>query len=152
MLDWDSVTQFNLIITCLYQHGLPRWLSGKESASTAGATGDTGSIPRSGRSPGEGHGNPLQYFCLENPMDKGAWWATVHGVAKSRTRLKRLSMHTYISTDFISKHNHSHRYWGLQLEYIFQGNKMKSILTPKPRIFIVVMLVKMSCGMHQKLK
>ena len=102
--------------------------------------------------PGEGHGNPLQYSCLENPMDKGAWWATVHGVAKSRTWLKRLSMHTYISTDFISKHNHSHRYWGLQLEYIFQGNRMQSILTPKPRIFIVVMLVKMSCGMHQKLK
>ena len=46
-----------------------------------------GSIPGSGRSPGGGHGNPLQYSCLRNPMDKGAWWATVHGVAKSRTRL-----------------------------------------------------------------
>jgi len=44
---------------------------------------DTGSIPRLGSSPGEGHGNPLQYSCLENPMDRGAWWATVHGVAKS---------------------------------------------------------------------
>ena len=54
ILDWDSVIQFNLIITCLYQHGLPRWLSGKESACIAGATGDTGSIPGSGRSPGEG--------------------------------------------------------------------------------------------------
>ena len=49
--------------------------------------GDLGSIPGSGRSPGEGNGNPLQYSCLENPMDRGAWWATVHGVAKSRTRL-----------------------------------------------------------------
>ena len=44
-------------------------------------------VPESGRSPGEGNGNPLQYSCLENPMDGGAWWATVHGVAKSRTQL-----------------------------------------------------------------
>ena len=50
-----------------------------------------GSVSRWGRSPGEGHGNPLQYSCLENPMDRGAWWATVHGVTKSRTRLKWLS-------------------------------------------------------------
>ena len=49
--------------------------------------GDPGSIPGLGRSPGEGNGNPLQYSCLENPMNGGAWWATVHGVAKSRTRL-----------------------------------------------------------------
>ena len=44
--------------------------------------GDTGSISGLGRSPGEGNGNPLQYFCLENPTDRGAWWATVHGVVK----------------------------------------------------------------------
>ena len=49
--------------------------------------GDLGLIPGLGRSPGEGNGNPLQYSCLENPMDGGSWWATVHGVAKSRTRL-----------------------------------------------------------------
>ena len=49
--------------------------------------GDLGSIPGSGRSSGEGNDNPLQYTCLENPMDRGAWRATVHGVAKSRTRL-----------------------------------------------------------------
>ena len=49
--------------------------------------GDPGSIPGLGRSPGEGNGNPLQYSCLENPMDGGAWWATVPGVAKSQTRL-----------------------------------------------------------------
>ena len=48
---------------------------------------DLGWIPGSGRSPGGGNGNPLQYSCLENPMDTGAWWATVHGVAKSQTRL-----------------------------------------------------------------
>ena len=53
-----------------------------------------GSIPGSGRSPGGGHGNPPQYSCLENPMDRGAWPATVHGVTKSRTRLKQLSTHT----------------------------------------------------------
>ena len=56
----------------------------KASAYNAG---DLGSIPGLGRSPGEGNGNPLQYFCLENPMDGGAWQATVHGVAKSRTQL-----------------------------------------------------------------
>ena len=54
------------------------------SASNAG---DPGSIPGSGRSPGEGNGNPLQYYCLENPMDRGAWRATVYGAAKSQTRL-----------------------------------------------------------------
>ena len=48
-------------------------------------------IPGSGRSPGGGHGNPLQYSCLENPKDRGAWWVTVHRVAKSWTRLKQLS-------------------------------------------------------------
>ena len=49
--------------------------------------GDLGLIPGLGRSPGGGHGNPLQYSFLENPMDRGTWWATVHGVAKGRTRL-----------------------------------------------------------------
>ena len=68
--------------------GLPQWVSGKESASNTGNTGDVGLIPGSGNSPGEGNGNPVQYSCLENPMDGGAWWATVHRVAKSQTRLK----------------------------------------------------------------
>ena len=49
--------------------------------------GDAGSIPGSGRSPGEGNGNPLQYSCLENPMDRGAWWTPVHGVTRSQTQL-----------------------------------------------------------------
>ena len=60
----------------------------KESACNAG---DLGSIPGPGSSLGEGNGNPLQYSCLENPMDRGAWWATVHGVAKSRARLSDLT-------------------------------------------------------------
>ena len=50
-------------------------------------TGDAGSIPGLGGSPGEGNGNPLQYSCLGNPKDRGAWWATVHRVTKSQTRL-----------------------------------------------------------------
>ena len=54
--------------------------------------GDLGLIPGSGRSPGGGHGNPVQYSSLENPMDRGAWWAAVHRVTKSRTQLKQLSM------------------------------------------------------------
>ena len=56
---------------------------------------DRSSIPGSGRSPGEENSNTLQYSCLENPMDSGAWWAIVHRVAKSRTRLKQLSIHAY---------------------------------------------------------
>ena len=64
-------------------HGLPRWLRGKESSCQE----DLGSIPGLGRSPGEGNGIPLLYSCLENPMDIGAWWATVYGVAKSWTQL-----------------------------------------------------------------
>ena len=62
------------------QCGLSRWLSGKESACQAG---DQGSSPGSGRSPGGGDGNPLQYSCLENPMDRETWWATVHGATES---------------------------------------------------------------------
>ena len=65
--------------------GLPWWLSGKESACNAKDARDTVSIPGSGRSPGGGLGNPLQYSCLENPMDRGAWWALVHRVAELDT-------------------------------------------------------------------
>ena len=62
--------------------GFPGDSDSKESTCNAG---DLVSIPGLGKSPGDGNGNPLQYSCLENPMDRGAWWATVHGVAKSRT-------------------------------------------------------------------
>ena len=65
-------------------HGLPRWLS-KESSCNIGDLGC--SIPGSGRSPGEGNGNPFLYSCMGNPMGRGAWWATVHGVPKSWTPL-----------------------------------------------------------------
>ena len=65
--------------------------------ANAGDVRDVGSIPGWGRSPGEGNGNPLQYSCLDNPMDRGAWWATVHRVTKSQTQLKRLSTHAHTS-------------------------------------------------------
>ena len=74
----------------------------KKLPADAGVTGDMDSVPGSGRSPGEGNGNPLQYSCLENPTEREAWRAIVRGAAKSRTRLKQLSMHamklTLIST------------------------------------------------------
>ena len=75
-----SVLAYHFCLSLL----LPGGSHGKESACSAG---DPGSIPGSGRSPGEGNGNPLQYPCLENPTDRGAWQATVHGVAKNWTRL-----------------------------------------------------------------
>ena len=65
----------------------------KNPPGNEGDIRDSGSIPGSRRSPGVGHGNPLQYSCLENPMNRGAWHATVHKVAKSQTRPKQLSMH-----------------------------------------------------------
>ena len=61
---------------------------GSDGKASAYSAGDPGSIPGSGRCPGEGNGNPLQYSCMENPMDRVAWWATVHGVSKNWTRLK----------------------------------------------------------------
>ena len=63
------------------------FLGGSDSKASACSAGDLGLIPELGRSPGEGNGNPLQYSCLENFMDWGAWWATVYGVTRSRTRL-----------------------------------------------------------------
>ena len=71
--------------------GFPDGSDSKESNCNAG---DLGSIPGLGRSPGGGHGNPLQYSCLENPMDRGAWQAAVHGVTKSQTRLNDTAQHT----------------------------------------------------------
>ena len=67
-----------------FTKGFPGGSVGKESACNAG---DLGSVPGSGRSPAGGHGSPLQSSCLENPMDRGAWWATVHGVTEGQTRL-----------------------------------------------------------------
>ena len=73
-----------LIISLCIKLGFPCSSVSKKSACSVG---DTSLNPELGRSPGEGNGNPLQYPCLENLMDSGAWWAAVHGVAKSRARL-----------------------------------------------------------------
>ena len=74
---------------------------GSEVKASACNLGDLGSIPGSGRSPGEGYGNPLQYSCLENPMDRGAWWVTVHGVAKSWTWPSHFtSLHSIVNGRF----------------------------------------------------
>ena len=67
-------------------------MDGSEDKASACNAGDPGWIPGLGRSPGEGNGNPLQCSCLENPMDRGAWRATVHGVAKSQTRLSEFTL------------------------------------------------------------
>ena len=70
----------------------------KNPPANAGDLRDSGSIPGSGRSPGEGHSNPLQYSCLQNPMDRGAWRAIVHGAAKSRTQLSDFQSLTHAYT------------------------------------------------------
>ena len=69
----------------IFQARTSEWVRGSEVKASACNAGDLGSIPGSERSPGEGNGNPLQYSCLENPMDGGAWWATVLRVTKSQT-------------------------------------------------------------------
>ena len=68
----------------------------RNPSTNAGDARDEGSIPGLGRCPREGHGNPLQCSCLENPLDGGAWWTTVHKVTKSPTQLKRLNMHVLL--------------------------------------------------------
>ena len=89
-------------------------LGGSDSKGSACSAGHLGSIPVLGRSPGEGNGYPLQYSCLENPMDRGAWWAAVHGVAKSRTRLNNFTFtslsYMYIMyVIFMQKEDNSNR-------------------------------------------
>ena len=71
--------------TVILPEGFPGGSVGKESICNAGDLRDMDLIPGSRRSPGGGHGNPFQYSCLENPMDRGAWWATVHRVTKGQT-------------------------------------------------------------------
>ena len=82
------VGRINITKITILPNVFPCASNGKESACN---TGDLSSIPGWVRTPGEGNGNPLQYFCLENPRGGGAWWASDYGVAQSRTRLKRLS-------------------------------------------------------------
>ena len=73
---------------------------GSDGKASAYNAGDPGSIPGSGRSPGEGNGNPLQYSCLENPLNLEAWWVTVHGVAKIRTRLSDFTSRSILNIEY----------------------------------------------------
>ena len=100
--------------------GLPWCLSHKELAWNAVATGDTGSIPGWGKCPGGGHGHPLQFSCLENPVDKGAWQATVYSVPQSRTWLK------WLSTNAVFTYKCSAQFcwrWGHQMLWRKRGYK-----------------------------
>ena len=78
----------------------------KNPPANAGDIRDAGLIPGSERSPGGGHGNPLQYSCLENSMDRGAWWATVHCVIKNWTCLKQLSIHAHTISLYSTSRSH----------------------------------------------
>ena len=87
--------EYSCLLSSLYSLHQASLVSQRVSACSAG---DPGSIPWLGRSPGGGNGNPLQYSCLKNPMDRGTWWATVHGVAKSRMRLSDFTLtYTYFT-------------------------------------------------------
>ena len=81
------------LVSCIYHYVYQGFLGGSVVMSLPANVGDMDSLPGSGRPPGEGAGNLLQYSCLGNPMDRGAWRATVHRFAKSWTQLKRLSVH-----------------------------------------------------------
>ena len=91
--------------------------SGDSDLESAQNVGDLGSIPGSGRSPRGGNGNPLQYSCLENPMDREAWWATVHGVSKSQTRqrltVSHFSEECYVGADCLNTRPASRAFCGL---------------------------------------
>ena len=98
-LFWEKIALImQLYCLILWHIGLPRWLTCKESTCNAGDAEDVGLNLGLGRSPGGGHGNSLQYSCLENPMDRGGWQTTVHGVTKNWTQLKQLSTHAHIPT------------------------------------------------------
>ena len=105
-------------VTAVLLNGLAQRFSGKESTCNAG---DLGSIPGSGRSPGEGNGNPLQYSCLENPMDRGAWRAADHRVAKNQTLLSIHALRLthapilHIQSHFVSPSIH---WWTLELLFL----------------------------------
>ena len=94
--------------------GLPWWLSGKESTCNARDAGGSGLIPGLGRSPGGGHGNPLQYSSLENFTDRGAWGATVHRVTESQIQLS-----THACTHKTSRRCMS--LWSLKLKMLWRS-------------------------------
>ena len=117
----DSKVLLQWISPFLLHLGIPRWLSGKESACNAG---DAGSTPGSGRSPGGEHGSPLQYSCLENLVDRGAWWAIVYRVTRSWTWLTWLSVHTNTHRPF---HRYHGVFWSDPNLYQLQGYNCASV-------------------------
>ena len=87
------------IVLHTVRYGLLQWLSSKESAFYGVDAGDVASVPGLGRSPEGGNGNALRYSCLKNPMDRGAWWAIVHGVTKESDQTKQLNNSNIVSLD-----------------------------------------------------
>ena len=98
--------------TTIIMRRLSRWHSGKKSACQCRDARGAGLNPGSGRSPGAGHGSPLQCSCLENPRDRGAWWAAVYGVAQSWTWLKQLSSGSSSKESDTTKHAAAHALQG----------------------------------------
>ena len=102
----------------------------KNPPINAGDISDMGLIPESGRSPGGGHGNPLQYSYLENPRDRGAWWATVHGVTKSWTQVKQLSKQAYMYVYLIHFAVHLKQTQHCKSTKFQWKNYLKTMVTP----------------------
>ena len=96
------------------------WIDGSNGKESTSNVGDPGSIPRSGRSPGEGNGNPLQYSCLKNLMDRGAWWATVHGLVNSQTWLSNTFTWIFSFKQFIHPNVYLFLFTFLLLYFFFQ--------------------------------
>ena len=157
MLNNVRDTLCHIIDTSLSFNGFPSdsVVKKKKSSCNAGAARDSSSIPGLGRSPGEGHGNPLQYSCLENPMDRAAWWARVHRVAKSRTGLKQLSTHALSFKDSEYQRNYPK---GLLKRNKFQTLSMvifsETCFSPAMLLFVVCSKIRFSMlispGLHNK--
>ena len=107
----------------------------KNPPANAGDVTDAGSIPGLARSPGGGHCNPLQYSCLENPMDRGAWRATIHRVAQSWTRLKQPSTHTYTNHYNLLLKTLEVRWWWSQSNLSAHDATQNCTLTKKISLF-----------------
>ena len=117
---------------------------GKETACNAGDLSNAGLIPGLGRSPKGGHGNPLQYSCLENPTDSGAWRATVHGVAQSQTRLRQLGTAHF---------DYNHYYRGTFMRCIWKSySQAWSHPPPHPPVAISVLWILPLFVQTQKIK